>query len=142
MDWTGEQLLDKKPIIKPFWEITKEEAQKCIDATIWSPVDREYFRVEEGFSSTFLTKGEMPVTMRVNLVKGIGSVLQLAEGYAINLDSKVHQLLNDRTNSSWPTTWFTPILTGEGVFTDVYSVMNTWRANHCAVSYGDLLDKN
>ncbi|MGL4676224.1 MAG: L-fucose isomerase [Brevinema sp.] len=138
MDWTGEHSSKDSPVIKAFWDISQEEAQKCIDATTWSPVDREYFR-GGGFSSTFLTKGEMPITMyRINLVKGIGPILQIAEGYAINLSPEIHQLLNDRTNPSWPTTWFTPILTGKGVFTDVYSVMNTWGANHCVASYGHI----
>ena len=138
MDWTGEQSKDGKPTIKPFWDISEKEMQDCLNATTWSSADREYFR-GGGFSSTFLTKGEMPITMyRINLIKGLGPVLQIAEGFAINLDPKVHATLNDRTNPTWPTTWFAPSLTGKGAFTDVYSVMNAWGSNHCATSYGHI----
>ena len=75
---------------------------------------------------------------RINLVYGLGPVLQIAEGYAVNIDSEIHKTLNERTDPAWPTTWFTPRLTGKGVFKDVYSVMNAWGANHCAASYGHI----
>ncbi len=138
LDGTGQQLKDGKPAMKPFWEITEEEAQKCLDATLWRPASTEYFR-GGGYSSDFLTKGEMPVTIaRINLVKGLGPVLQIAEGYTVDLPINVHDTLDLRTDPTWPTTWFVPNLTGEGVFKDAYSVMNNWGANHCSMSYGHI----
>jgi len=98
----------------------------------------EYFR-GGGFSSSFLTRGGMPITMsRINLIKGLGPVLQLAEGYAAELPEEVHHILDERTNPTWPTTWFVPNLTGSGPFRDVYSVMYNWGANHGAFSYGHI----
>ncbi len=137
LDWTGQQKdADGQATVKPFWEISEEEAAACLEATKWAPAIEEYFR-GGGFSSNFLTKGEMPMTMaRINLVKGLGPVLQIAEGWAIDIDPEIHEKLNERTNPSWPTTWFVPRLTGEGSFKDVYSVMNNWGANHSASSYG------
>lgn len=138
LDGTGVQTKDGQPVMKPFWEISEEEAQKCLDATSWRPASVEYFR-GGGYSSNFLTRGGMPMTMaRLNLVKGIGPVLQIAEGYSVDLPDHVHQTLNDRTDPTWPTTWFAPILTGEGAFTSVYEVMNNWGANHGAISYGHI----
>lgn len=138
LDGTGQQTRDGKPVLKPHWEITKEEVQKCLDATLWRPAATEYFR-GGGYSSDFLTKGGMPVTAaRINLVKGLGPVLQIAEGYTVDLPMEVHDKLDLRTNPTWPTTWFVPSLTGEGVFKDVYSVMNNWGANHCSMSYGHI----
>ena len=139
LDWTGCQSDSKgNPTVKPHWEITKEEVQKCLDSTHWCPAVREYFR-GGGFSSNFLTKGNMPMTMfRINLVHGLGPVLQIAEGWSVDLDPKTHKALDDRTDSTWPTTWFAPILTGEGAFRDVYGVMNAWGANHCAAAYGHI----
>ncbi|KHF41664.1 L-fucose isomerase [Halalkalibacter okhensis] len=138
LDGTGQQTKDGKPVMKPFWEITDEEVQKCLDATLWRPASTEYFR-GGGYSSDFLTKGEMPVTIaRINLVKGLGPVMQIAEGYTIDLPIGVHDTLDLRTDPTWPTTWFVPNLTGEGVFKDVYSVMNNWGANHCSMSYGHI----
>ena len=138
LDGSGRQSLDGKPALKPFWEISEAEAQACLDATQWRPSVTEYF-CGGGWSSCFLTKGGMPVTMvRLNLVKGLGPVLQLAEGYTVELPEKVHQTLDERTNPTWPTTWFAPILTGSGAFADVYSVMNNWGANHGAISYGHI----
>lgn len=138
LDATGEQMKDNKPAMKPYWEITEEEAQKCLKATAWDAAEYEYFR-GGGYSSCFLSKGEMPVTMsRINLIDGIGPVLQIAEGYTVELPSEVHDKLNNRTSPSWPTTWFAPILTGQGAFKDVYSVMNNWGANHGAISYGHI----
>ncbi len=141
LDATGEQSKDSQPVMKPFWEITKEEAQKCLEATEWMPANRGYFR-GGGYSSCFLTKGEMPITIsRINIVKGIGPVLQIAEGYAVNLPEDVNKVLTERTDPTWPTTWFAPIITGEGAFKDVYSVMNNWGANHGALSYGLIGDQ-
>lgn len=138
LDGCGEQTEDGKPVMKPFWDITSEEAGKCLDATSWRPADVGYFR-GGGFSSDFLTKGGMPITMsRINLIKGLGPVLQIAEGYSVELPEDVHKKLDDRTNPTWPTTWFAPRLTGKGAFTDVYSVMANWGANHGAFSYGHI----
>ncbi|MEI6751926.1 MAG: L-fucose isomerase [Paludibacter sp.] len=138
LDGSGQQTIDGKPAMKPFWEITEEEVQKTLDATTWFPAEGEYFR-GGGYSSNFLTKGGMPVTMaRINLIKGLGPVLQLAEGWTVEIPAEVHQVLDDRTNKTWPTTWFAPRLTGEGNFKDVYSVMNNWGANHGAFSYGHI----
>ncbi|AVD55118.1 L-fucose isomerase [Heyndrickxia coagulans] len=138
LDGTGEQTREGKPAMKPFWDITEEEVQKCLAATSWRPAATGYFR-GGGFSSDFLTKGNMPVTiLRINLIKGLGPVLQMAEGYTIELPEKVHDILDNRTDPTWPTTWFVPILTGEGAFKDVYTVMNHWGANHCVMSYGHI----
>lgn len=138
LDGSGEQTKDGKPAMKPFWEISEDEADKCLKATTWYPAARGYFR-GGGFSSNFLSKGGMPVTMaRVNLVKGLGPVLQIAEGWTVDIPADVHQTLNERTDKTWPTTWFTPRITGKGAFRDVYSVMNNWGANHGAFSYGHI----
>jgi L-fucose/D-arabinose isomerase len=136
LDGTGQQSIDGKPAIKPWWEVTKEEVELCLENTTWGPAETEYFR-GGGFSSTFLTRGGMPVTLsRINIVDGLGPVLQLAEGYTAGLPGKIHDVLNGRTNPTWPTTWFVPNLTGTGPFSDVYSVMANWGANHGAFSYG------
>ena len=138
LDGSGEQSIDGKPAMKPWYEISKEEAQKCLDSTTWGAADMGYFR-GGGFSSTFNTKGGMPITMsRINIIKGLGPALQIAEGYTIDLPDEVHHTLTERTNPTWPTTWFVPRLTGEGNFRDVYSVMANWGANHGAFSYGHL----
>ncbi len=141
LDGTGQQQIDGKAAMKPFYNITEEEKQKCLDETTWGPASLEYFR-GGGFSSTFLTVGKMPVTMtRVNIVDGLGPVLQIAEGYTVELPKDVHEKLNQRTNPTWPTTWFAPTLTGEGAFSDVYSVMANWGANHGVLSYGHIGDQ-
>jgi len=107
-----------------------------LDATTWHSAVTEYFR-GGGFSSHFVSRGGMPVTMsRVNLVAGLGPVLQIAEGWTVELPEKAHQTLDERTNPTWPTTWFAPRLSGQGVFKDGYSVMNAWGANHGAFSFG------
>ncbi|MBP8960185.1 MAG: L-fucose isomerase [Bacteroidales bacterium] len=138
LDFTGCQTKDGKSVIKPFWEITQKEVEECLKATVWMPANTGYFR-GGGFSSQFNTKGIMPITiMRVNIVKGLGPVLQLAEGYTVELPQKMHKILTDRTDPTWPTTWFAPRLTGKGPFKDVYSVMANWGANHCASSYGHI----
>lgn len=138
LDGTGRQTKDGKPVIKPFWEINESEVDECLKATTWYPANRDYFR-GGGYSSNFLTRGEMPVTMcRLNLVKCLGPVLQLAEGWAIDLPENVHKTLDERTDKTWPTTWFVPRLTGDGNFRDVYTVMLNWGANHGAISYGHI----
>jgi len=138
LDGTGEQTIDGKPVMKPWYDITAEEARKCLDSTTWGAANIGYFR-GGGFSSTFNTRGGMPITMsRINIVKGVGPVLQIAEGWTIGLPAEVHKTLTERTDPSWPTTWFVPRLTGQGNFKDVYSVMANWGANHGAFSYGHL----
>lgn len=138
LDGTGEQTKDGKPAMKPFWEISQDEAEACLLKTTWYPANRDYFR-GGGYSSNFLSKGEMPVTMsRLNLVKGLGPVLQIAEGWTVEIQEDVHKKLNERTDKTWPTTWYAPRLTGSGPFKDVYSVMNNWGANHGAISYGHI----
>jgi len=138
LDGTGQQSRDGKPAMKPFWEITDEEVQACLDATTWHPSITEYFP-GGGWSTRYLTKGGMPVTMcRLNLVAGLGPALQIAEGWSVDLPENVHRILDERTNPTWPTTWFAPRLTGQGAFRDTYSVMNHWGANHGSISYGHI----
>lgn len=138
LDGTGRCRRAGAPAMKPFWEISENEAADCLEATTWYPADRGYFR-GGGFSSNYLSEGGMPVTMmRINLVKGLGPVLQIAEGTTVTIDPQVHKILNERTDKTWPTTWFAPRLTGKGAFKDVYSVMNNWGANHGAISYGHI----
>lgn len=138
LDAAGEQAKDGKPVMKPFWEITEEEVEKCLEATLWRPASLGYFR-GGGYSSNFKSKGGMPLTLcRLNLVSGLGPVLQIAEGYSVELPEDVHSVLNERTDPTWPTTWFVPRLTGSGPFKDVYSVMANWGANHGAFSYGHI----
>lgn len=138
LDGTGEQQLEGKPALKPHWEISEQEAADCLKATSWRPASVEYFR-GGGYSSDYLTRGGMPMTMsRINLVKGIGPVLQIAEGYSIDLPEGVHDVLDKRTDPTWPTTWFAPILTGSGAFRSVYEVMDQWGANHGSISYGHI----
>jgi L-fucose isomerase len=140
LDLSGQQSKDGKPVVKPYWEIEDEEVDNCLKSTSWCPAISEYFR-GGGFSSEFLTKGGMPITVsRINLVKGIGPVLQIAEGYTVEIPEDVNKVLTDRTNPTWPTTWFAPRLTGQGAFKNVYSVMANWGANHCASSYGHIGD--
>ncbi len=138
LDGTGKQRRNGKPVLKPFWEITEEEVKDCLAATTWFPANRDYFR-GGGYSSNFLTDGEIPVTMsRLNLVKGQGPVLQIAEGWTVDIDPDIHKVLNERTDKTWPTTWFVPRLNDTPPFKDVYSVMNEWGANHGAISYGHI----
>jgi len=126
------------PAMKPFWEISDAEAAACLENTRWCPADLGYFR-GGGYSSQFKTSGEMPVTMsRINLVKGIGPVLQIAEGWTVELPDEIHTILDERTNPTWPTTWFVPRLADTDAFKDVYSVMANWGANHGAISYGHI----
>ena len=138
LDGTGQQSIDGRPAIKPFWEITPEEVRKCLEATTWHPGATGYFR-GGGWSTDFVTRGGMPVTMsRLNLIKGLGPALQIAEGTIAELPDEVHRILDERTDPTWPTTWFAPRVTGKGVFRDVYSVMYHWGANHGALSYGHI----
>ena len=138
MDATGGSQRDGAPAMKPFWEIGEDEARRSLEATTWMPAVTGYFR-GGGFSSLFTSPGGMPVTMaRINLVHGIGPVLQLAEGWTVDLPPEVHSTLDLRTDPTWPTQWFAPTLTGSGAFKDVYSVMANWGANHCAMSYGHI----
>lgn len=137
LDGSGRCFRDGKPAMKPFWEISEKEAQDCLDATVWVPANREYFR-GGGFSSKFLSRGGMPCTMiRVNMVKNLGPTLQLAEGWTVDVSEKQFKILDDRTDKGWPTTWFAPRLDPAKIpFKDVYSVMNNWGANHGAIVYG------
>ncbi|MDG6894436.1 L-fucose isomerase [Volucribacter amazonae] len=138
-DGTGQhQDQNGNPVIKPAWEVTEQDGQRCLAHTKWCAAVHEYFR-GGGYSSQFLTKGDMPFTIsRINIVRGLGPVLQIAEGWSIDLPEKVHQQLSQRTNETWPCTWFIPRLTGTGAFTDVYSVMANWGANHCVATYGHI----
>ena len=138
LDGSGWQEIKGKPAMKPFWEITDAEVEKCLAATSWHPGNLGYFR-GGGWSSHFVTRGGMPVTMcRLNLVKGLGPVLQIAEGVIVDMPENVYETINLRTDPAWPTTWFVPNLTGKGPFKDVYSVMENWGANHGAFSYGHI----
>lgn len=138
LDGTGQQEHNGKPVMKPFWEITEEEVDQCLEATTWYPANKGYFR-GGGYSSQYLTKGDMPVTMcRINIIKGVGPVLQIAEGNTVSLPVEVHNILNERTDKTWPTTWFVPRTNGTKAFKDVYSVMNHWGSNHGAISYGHI----
>ncbi|MCO8124881.1 L-fucose isomerase [Stieleria sp. TO1_6] len=137
LDGTGQQSTDDAtPTMKPFWEITDDEIERCLTATTWHPSITEYFP-GGGMSTRYKTRGGMPATMtRINLVDGLGPALQIAEGHTIELPSEVHDVLDQRTNPSWPTTWFAPTLTGHGAFTSTYEVMNHWGANHCVMTAG------
>ena len=122
--------------MKPFWEMKDSDIKACTDATDWCRANYEYFR-GGGFSSHFRCNTEMPVTMlRVNIVEGVGPVLQIAEGNTAVLPDAIHDTIDVRTDRTWPTTWFVPTLTGHGAFTDVYSVMANWGANHGVTVYG------
>jgi len=136
LDGTGEQESDGQPTMKPFWEITDAEVEKCLKATTWHPSITGYFP-GGGLSTRFRTRGGMPATMiRLNLVDGLGPALQIAEGHTVDLPDDVHDALDQRTNPTWPTTWFAPLLTGNGAFTSAYEVMNHWGANHCVMTCG------
>jgi L-fucose isomerase len=126
------------PTTAAWWNITSGDAQACLDNTLWCASDTGYFP-GGGWSTDFTTLGGLPCTMsRINLVKGLGPVLQIAEGETVALPPDMHQILDERTNPTWPTTWFVPRLTGSGPFRDVYSVMANWGANHGAISYGHI----
>lgn len=138
LDGTGKQRRDGKPVLKPHWEVTNEEVESCLKATTWYPANLDYFR-GGGYSSNFLSEGGMPVTMcRINIVHGLGPVIQIAEGWTVEIDSEIHKVIDERTDKTWPTTWFAPRLVDKPAFKDVYSVMNNWGANHGAISYGHI----
>jgi L-fucose isomerase len=138
LDATGQQEIDGQPVIKPYWDVSNAEVAKCLEVTTWHPGTVEYFR-GGGWSTHFVTRGGMPVTMtRLNLVQGLGPVLQIAEGVIVELPDEVHKTLDMRTDPTWPTTWFVPRTTGSGPFRDVYTVMANWGANHGAISYGHI----
>ncbi len=136
LDGTGRQEADGAPALKPFWEISESEVERCMKAAQFHCSITEYFP-GGGWSTCYTTRANMPFTMaRLNLIKGLGPALQVAEGYSIELPEKVHGILNERTNPTWPTTWFVPGLSGGAAFRDAYSVMNNWGANHGALCYG------
>lgn len=137
MDCTGASKDENgSAVMKKWWEMSDGDIKACLEATDWCRADYEYFR-GGGFSSHFKTLAEMPLTMlRINLVDGVGPVMQIAEGYCVTLPDDVHDALDKRTDPTWPTTWFAPILTGENAFTDVYSVMANWGANHGVTVHG------
>ena len=137
LDGTGAMREGERATIKPFWEMTAQDMDACLESTRWCPA-RDFFR-GGGFSAQYVTVGDLPMTMmRINLIHGLGPALQLAEGYTVCLPDKVWETLSNRTDPTWPQTWFVPRLTGQGVFRDVYSVMKAWGANHCALSYGHI----
>ncbi len=137
LDGSGASKNDRgEGCMKPFWEMTQADIRACLDATDWCRANYAYFR-GGGYSSHFRCSAQMPVTMlRVNVIDGIGPVLQLAEGYTVDLPDAIHHTIDKRTDPSWPTTWFVPRTTGEGAFRDVYSVMANWGANHGVTVYG------
>ena len=139
LDFSGESKdASGMATIKPHWEMTQKDISACLDATKWCYADLGYFR-GGGYSSRFVTKAEMPVTMvRLNLVKGLGPVLQLAEGWTVKLPDEVTDVLWKRTDYTWPCTWFTPRTTKSGAFANAYEVMNRWGANHGAIAYGHI----
>ncbi|MDE7215277.1 MAG: L-fucose isomerase, partial [Clostridia bacterium] len=125
-------------VIKPWWEMTDKDIEGCMSKTDWCQANLGYFR-GGGFSSHFKTEAEIPVTMvRINAIDGLGPVIQIAEGYTVTVPDDVQKTLWDRTDPTWPSTWFAPRLTGKGAFKDVYSVMANWGANHGAFTYGHI----
>lgn len=129
---------DGNHVMKPWYEVTEEDQKRMLEATTWCPADNGYFR-GGGFSSRFATTAEMPVTMiRLNLIKGLGPAIQIAEGWTVQLPDEVNEKLWLRTNYTWPSTWFAPRCTGDDAFKTAYDVMNNWGANHGAISYGHI----
>ncbi len=140
MDGCGQSSdAEGNPVMKPFWEMNEEDEKRCLEHSQWMPADRDYFR-GGGFSIHFVSRGDFPATMaRINIVDGLGPVLQIAEGWVVDIDPEIHAVLDKRTDPTWPTTWFTPRLDPKkDAFKDVYSVMNNWGANHGAISYGHI----
>ena len=125
-------------VMKKWWEVTDKDIDTMMNATTWPYADLGYFR-GGGYSSRFVTRAEMPATMiRLNLIKGLGPVLQIVEGWTVKLPDEVTDKLWKRTDYTWPCTWFTPRVTGKGAFKSAYDVMNNWGANHGAISYGHI----
>lgn len=139
LDATGAaQNAEGQGVMKPWWEMQPQDIDACLKATDWCPADLGYFS-GGGFSSHFNTLAEMPLTMiRLNLIGGLGPVLQVVEGYSITLPEKVHQIIEKRTDPTWPTTWFVPRLQAEGPVNSVYNLMSQWGSNHAAFSYGHI----
>ena len=125
-------------VMKKWWEVTDKDIDTMMNATTWPYADLGYFR-GGGYSSRFVTRAEMPATMiRLNLIKGLGPVLQIVEGWTVKLPDEVTDKLWKRTDYTWPCTWFAPRVTGKGAFKSAYDVMNNWGANHGAISYGHI----
>ncbi|GFI56402.1 L-fucose isomerase [Clostridiales bacterium] len=139
LDASGKALDEAgNPVMKPWYEVTEKDQDAILAATTWNAADVGYFR-GGGYSSRFCTEAEMPVTMiRLNLVQGLGPVLQIAEGWTVHLPEQVNDILWKRTDYTWPCTWFAPRTTGKGAFATAYDVMNNWGANHGAISYGHI----
>ena len=138
LDGAGAMEENGKTAMKEWWNVTDKDIENTMNAVDWCPADLDYFR-GGGFSSHFRTRAEMPATMvRLNLVKGIGPVLQLAEGFTVDLPDTTYDAVEKRTDPTWPTTFFAPNVTGTGAFKDVYSVMSSWGANHAALAYGHI----
>ena len=126
--------------MKEWWNLSEEDIKACLAGTDWCPANREYFR-GGGFSSHFKTAAEMPVTMiRCNIVEGVGPTLQVIEGHTCVLNENVHKILDERTDRTWPTTWFAPKIGVCGA-DSVYNVMAKWGANHAASVYGQVGDR-
>ena len=127
-------------VMKQWFDMTEADCDTVMKSTTWNMADLGYFR-GGGFSSRFLTRAEMPATMiRLNIVKGLGPVLQIAEGYTVGLPDEVSDKLWKRTDYTWPCTWFAPRCDGKegSPFKTAYDVMNNWGANHGAISYGHI----
>lgn len=139
LDFNGEALDENgKQVVKPWYDVTDKDQEAILGATTWCAADNGYFR-GGGYSSRFHTKAEMPCTMiRINIIKGLGPVIQIAEGWTIELPDEVADQLWKRTDYTWPCTWFVPRITGKGAFASAYDVMNNWGANHGAISYGHI----
>ena len=123
-------------LMKPWYEVTEEDQKAMLEATTWNYADLGYFR-GGGYSSRFVTDCQMPMTMiRLNLVAGLGPMLQIAEGWTVQLPEEVTDILWKRTDYTWPCTWFTPRCDGKegSPFKTAYDVMNNWGANHGAIS--------
>lgn len=138
LDGCGEMNREGNPVMLPHWEISSEDVESCIKSTKWGPAKLSTFK-GGGFSSSYLTKGDMPITIsRLNYVKGIGPVFQIAEGYTVDLDYNISKTIINRTDPTWPKTFFVPRINGRGVFKDVYTVMKNWGSNHCSFTYGHI----
>jgi len=138
LDGTGRQKIDGAPAIKPYWDIKEDEVGAMLANTLFRPASLEYFR-GGGFSANFLTSGGMPATMsKINIVKGLGPVMQIAEGYTVDLPEDVHNILNERTDPTWPTTWFAPRPSSNIPFNDTYMLVNSWGVNHTSLCYGHI----